>query len=267
MAINKTRLNRYLARMRELKSNVSDASFYDIVRAKIMDLIARGQLDTDELEFLVREVERIFNSDFAGFVQDVKITYNDTLELVNELYDDLGIDISREFDVVRAVEETNDLQLGEYSEQMKREIARKIRDGNIAGKSVRELGEDLTQLGGKAKHYAETLATTGIQRYSQASKNHKAEIAGVFAYEYAGVLRETTRPFCRVLLTHIYHIDDLKKFRNGNLEPVTINCGGWNCIHALEPDPTATEEDIVKGPLQEIFGDAGTLVIYPSEEE
>lgn len=37
------------------------------------------------------------------------------------------------------------------------------------------------------------------------------------------------------------------RLKNGNLEPVIENCGGWNCIHEWEPDPTATIADTVKG--------------------
>lgn len=263
MAIDRARLRQYLREVQALQDRVSDPVFMDIVREKLLDMISRGELDTEELEFILREVDRFFSPDFSKFHLEVKDTYNDTLEVVNDLYDDLGEDISREFSMVREVEKTNDLQIGEYQEKTKEAIARTVRDGIKEDKSVKELERDLRELGGKAEDYAETLAGTHIKRYGRVSKRNKSLQAEVEIYEYAGVLRDTTRPFCRACLHKLFRLDDILNMENGNLEPVIENCGGWNCIHDWEPDPTASEADAVSGKLYtvpggaKLFGDEG----------
>lgn len=256
MAIDRRRLREYLRELQALQARVSDPVFFEVVQAQLIELIARGELDTEELEFILPAVDRIFKTEFAGFETQLLGSYNDTLDLVNELYDDLGEDVSREFATVRAIERTNQLQLDEYEKQTREAIARTVRDGAVEDKSVAELEEDLAELGGKAAQYAGTLAATHLKRYGRASRYHKSLVAGVDIYEYAGVLRDTTRSFCRACLGKLFHIDDILNMMNGNLEPVIENCGGWNCIHEWEPDPTATEADTVSGKLYTVPGGA-----------
>lgn len=60
--------------------------------------------------------------------------------------------------------------------------------------------------------------------------------------------------------------------RNGNLEPVIENCGGWNCIREWEPDPTASEADTVKDKAislkrgVKLFGDDSISKIFRFSE-
>lgn len=264
MAINNERLQAYLDEMRDLQQRVGRTEFVRRFEKKVLDLFARGQIDTADIDILRRELERLFGGEFQGFSGRIRQSYDDVLEVVNTLYDDLGLSISRDFQRVRAIERAIDFQLGEYRASTIESVAREIRRGVIENVNVRDLEQRIFQIGGKAAQYAEAISKTGIKRYGRVSRYQKALIANIQYFQYQGVLRETTRPFCRVNLRKIFHINTILQMLNGNLEPVIENCGGWNCIHEWEPDGTATAEDAVQGQFYtlkggvQVFGEEGT---------
>lgn len=98
---------------------------------------------------------------------------------------------------LRSVETANRLQLGDYEDSVKESIRKTMTDGLTEGKSYGELVQDLKELGDKAARYAETLASTHLKRYSRSMKYQKTLISGTDIFMYAGVLRDTTRAFCR----------------------------------------------------------------------
>ncbi|MEQ8578167.1 MAG: hypothetical protein RIC57_09150 [Balneola sp.] len=265
MAINKTRLREYLRELKAIQEEVGDTKFLEIFEERVLDALARDLIQVDDLEFLESEVSRLFKIDFSKFDLKILQNYNTTIDLVNELYDDIGSNMSREFQQLRALEQVHRLQLDTYADSTVKAIAKIIQTGVIDNEGYKEVAKNIGKLkDDKAKYYAETLAKTQIKRYGRQSRYQKSLIAGVTVYEYAGVLRVTTRPFCRICLGKRFHIDDILKMSNGNLDPVLINAGGWNCIHELEPDPTAKKADAISGKIftvaggAKIFGDANT---------
>ena len=257
MAINKTRLKEYLKELKAIQEEVGDTVFLQQFEERILDALARELIRVEDVEFLEREVGRLFNIDFSKFDLKLLQSYNTTLDLVNDLYDDIAGDMSREFAQLRALEKVHRLQLDNYAKATVSAIAKIISEGVIGNDSYKEVAAAIKALNDdKAAYYAETLAKTQIKRYGRQSRYQKALLAGVTIFEYAGVLRVTTRPFCRACLGHRFHIDDIKKMSNGNLDPVLINGGGWNCIHEFEPDPTARKADAVSGKLYTVTGKA-----------
>lgn len=241
MAINRTRLNDYLREMRSLAGKVSDTHFIDIFEERLIDALSRELINIDDIEFLRREVERLFNMDLAKFDSRIRNSYNEILELVNELYDDLGGDMSRATQQLRALEQVNRLQVGEYKDSTVEGIARAIQKGVIEDQSFKEIKEAIGKLDKRAKFHADAIANTQVRRYSRQTKWQKAMIGGVTIFLYAG--GTPTRQFCIQCRGYRFSLEQIFKLRNRNLEPVYINCGGWRCIHELEPDPTAKEPD------------------------
>lgn len=273
--IDEERLRRYLRRMRALQGRVGNVQFVSIFRAKLQDLLARGLISRQDLSGMEYTLNRLFGDAFTGFEQRLFRSYDNVTEILNEEYDDLAQDVSREFYEMRAVERVARLQLGEYKQSTVDAIVRKVREGLKDGLSVDELTRELSSIDQKAERYARTLAFTQIKRYGRAGKYQKALLAGVEYFQYGGVLRETTRRFCRICLHKIFHINTIFRMRNGNLEPVILNCGGWNCIHNWEPAPTATAEDAASGEMFtfnsgdktiKIFGPEGTDKVFRFSE-
>lgn len=271
MSINKDRFRRYLAEMKALQERVGTTQFVTIFNRKLQDLLSRGLITKADLKGMEDTLTRLFGDSFQGFQQRLFTSYDDVIALLNEEYDDLGGDISRRYQKMQDVERVSRLQLDSYEASTRQAIIRTVREGLMEDLSARELTDKLRPLLDKSKHYAKTLAQTQIKRYGRAGKYRKALQAGVEYFFYAGVLRDTTRRFCRICLHKIFHISTILRMQNGNLEPVILNCGGWNCIHDWEPDPTASAEDAASGEMFifetgnktiKVFGPDGTDKVF-----
>lgn len=255
------RFEEYMNEMAGIQARVGDPVFIRRFELQLFELLSSGQIRDDEVGLILQELESLFTVEFSTYEQAIKSEYDTILSMVNDKYDDLGDDISREFDTVRRIEVTNDLQLGAYKEDTITSIKEKVDKGIRSDKSMTEVQDDIAKINSRSAFYAETLARTSLMRYGRVSKYEKALLADVNIFAYLGILRDTTRPFCRALLNGRYKLEDIQQFRNGNLEPVIHNCGGWNCIHDWEPDPTATEDDVVSGELIYLDEDPGARVI------
>lgn len=255
------RFQAYMDEMLLLQGRIGDPLFIRRFEVQLFDLLASGQIQQTEIELILQEMDMLFDAEFVEFQGRFETGYNEVLSLVNDKYSDIGGDISREVQQMRRIEITNEMQLGEYTETTRQAIKQTIEAGIREEKSVAELEAEIADVNSRAAFYAETLTRTHLMRYGRIGKFEKALIAGVDIFAYLGVLRDTTRPFCRALLHGRYKIADIERFTNGNLEPVIENCGGWNCIHDWEPDPTATDNEVVTGPLIDLDESPGATVI------
>ena len=261
MPFSPKRFEDYMADMQAIQEDVSDPVFLDMVREEVFDLLASGAVDPSQIDELLDDFSIVFDREFTIFEDGIRDGYNRVLSLVNQRYSDLGEDMSTEMRLMRDVEKTNTLQLGEYKQETIDAIKEKIREGLLSDTPRSEIEDAIAAIDSRAAHYAKTLAGTHLMRYGNISRYGKAIQAGVTVFVYLGVLRDTTRNFCRAALGNRYHIDDILKFRNGNLEPVIENSGGWNCIHGWEPDPFALEEEVTRGEMIEVQGSPGSLII------
>ena len=247
MATDKQRYNQFQKDIRALQEELSFKAYYDTIQAKLLDILAKYELkDIDTLWRLRKIVEPAFHPEFRKYVDQIFITYNVVLETVNEYYDDLGVDISRDFDEIRALERVNRTKLGQYEDDEIKRIAKDLRKGIRKGWDHKRIAKQLrTGTGDRVRFYAQTIARTQVKGYSRMAKMEKARIGEVFWFEYVGIIREHTRDFCRNLLAPsdpTYHIDSIMQMNNNNLMPVRIYGGGWNCHHDWEPDPFYNEK-------------------------
>lgn len=244
MAIDRKRLAEFRKQLTALQKSVGFQEHWLSIAAKILDAISKelfAHLTTSQQRQLL---QKLFRPDNAQFVDEVFRAFNATLEIVNTLYDDLGVDIQRDFSKIRAIEKINRTYLGDYEEDAVRDVHRELRIGLFRNENVRQITKRLAGVGGKVTFFADTIARTQIKGYGRTAKAEKARIGEVFFHQYVGIIRPTTRPFCEALINTTHHIDDINKMRNGNLEPVVQFCGGWNCYHDWEPDPRATKSTV-----------------------
>jgi len=242
MAIDKQRLQEFRRDLAALQAQLSFDEHYRVIRAKTLDALSRGLFKDLNQAQMQRFIERNFKPEHAKFIKKIFNTFNDVLSVLNELYKDLGVDVERNFNTLRAIESVNRTRLGDYEDNAVKAIARVIRVGITKNENFREITRRLIGTDEKVTLYADTIARTQVKGYARTAKAEKARIAEVFLYEYAGILRRTTRPFCRALLGTTHHIDRINQMRNGNLNPVWQYCGGWNCYHDWEPDPFAKKQ-------------------------
>lgn len=259
MAIDRKRLTEFRQRLDALFATVSFEERWRTVAAKILDMLSRDAFRKLSAIERRQAIQRLFRPENARFVDAVFDAFENVLKTINELYSDLGVDVNRDFSKIRAIERISLTQLGDYEDGMVKAILRELREAITRNENVKQVTRRLGRLGGRASFYAETLARTQLKGYGRTAKAEKARLGEVFFYEYVGILRPTTRPFCESLIGTTHHIDQINEMRNGNLEPVLLYCGGWNCYHDWEPDPFATQSTLAR--LQEIGDGKRKLVV------
>ncbi len=267
MSIDQERYRKFQSELEGFLSRISLEERMRVIESKLTDWLARQDLDARDLSELERHLRNLLDDDLDPLVKKITSSFDDTLDLVNDLYDDIGDDVGRAFQRVRAVEKVSNSQIGQYKESTLQDIKRRVRKGLRAGEGVDKLRDRISKAGGKAAHYADTIAKTQVKSYGRASKAEKARIGEVEYFEYVGVVRNTTRPFCRAMVGSTHHVKRIREMRNGNLEPVIQHCGGWNCIHDWEPDPFANHEDQAEGDARELEEGDSTVVLFGTESE
>lgn len=237
MSINKKRLKEFQDEMRKLLSDVSFAAGQAVVNDKLISYLSRNA--NPSKEELRRLLYEIFPPEFERYAAGVFKKYNGIVELVNTVYRDFDIEVTRDFSRIKKLEHLTSARLGDYSERAQKEIVKRVRRGVVDKLNIKELSSELKSIGGKVEKYADTISTTQLKGYARLCKSEQANIAEVFYFEYVGQERDTIRDFCAEHLGNIYHIEEINKMDAGKagIKPVITYCGGWNCIHDWEPDP------------------------------
>jgi hypothetical protein len=86
---------------------------------------------------------------------------------------------------------------------------------------------------GVALNQAKTQVHTGLQGYYRASNVNLAKDAGIEKFEYVGPSDSVTRDFCLDHVGEIMTMEEWDALDNGQLSPVSIFGGGYNCRHQL----------------------------------
>lgn len=240
--IDQKRVEQFRKEMAALYESLHFQEFYEISKAKIIDALARGNLDGSMSE-IKRHVKKLFHPQFADYLDNVFERYADVLAVVNSNYAGLGIDITRDMQKVQALEAVNNSRFGKYEDATVREIAHIVRKGMIKRQSWKEIAKQIGGIDNKANFYADTLGRTLVKGYGREGKTIKANIAGVTWFEYVGIMRPNTRPFCAACRGAHFSSHEIRLSKNGQMSPVSRFCGGYNCHHDLEPDPDYSDKD------------------------
>jgi hypothetical protein len=243
MAIDEERYNRWRKELNALLDDLSPSERIQQLEARIFDFLARRDIDPENRPRIQRLLSGIVDEELQPVIENVFERYAETIELANRLYaDELGVDVSRDWDRIRAIENATAQEWGSYKEKTLQNLTTAVREGLVANDTTDELEERIRDVAtGKAERYAETIANTQVSTYGRSLKVEQARKAGVKHFEYVGVVRNVTRPFCRAHAGTTHTLQQIRRLRNGNREPVLINAGGWNCVHGWEPDPFAEE--------------------------
>ena len=232
----------YQRQMRELLNKVDAKEYFAIIEAKVLDYFTKNpKADLTEIK---KFVQWITPPEFSKYSSSIFKNYNDILDLVNNLYADLGVDIQRDFSKIKAVETATQGYLGAFEPAVEKKLVKTIREGLVDNLSRKDFASKISTAGDAVSSYADTIATTKIKQYGRVAKIEKARIAEVLYFDYVGFVRKNTRDFCLNMLELAkggkrWTIGELDALDNGpkQLKPVSQYCGGWNCHHDAEPDP------------------------------
>lgn len=94
-------------------------------------------------------------------------------------------------------------------------------------------------------HQIQTASNTSGMAMDRALRIEQAQAAGVEYFLYDGPPGE--RDFCNHKVGKVFHIDQIRKMRNGQSLPVEYYCGGYNCRHDWVPlvnyDPDQNQDN------------------------
>lgn len=245
--MNYKRYKEFRAEIDGLSKEVDAEEFFSTVESKLMDYLSKHpDADLSELRMIVHE---IMAPRFAAFIDATFGQYDKIITVVNDLYSDLGPDLSREFSEVRAIEKVNMTYLGNYSQKDSELIVKRVQEGLVDKLTVKELTEKIKGVSDAVSSHARVIAQTQIKSYGRNLKYEKAQIGEVFYYRYADLsLLPNSHLFCikevGVAASGVSrHINEINRMSNDTGPmPVITYCGGWHCYHDWEPDPFYEEK-------------------------
>ena len=106
------------------------------------------------------------------------------------------------------------------------QIVTNAKQGNLKGSAL----IDMVQKGIKtSKNILKTEATTKINAFKQIAANTFASIKGIERYMYVNPLDAKTRQFCKQHTGEIKTLKEWDELDNGQINPVSVYVGGYNC--------------------------------------
>ncbi len=197
----------------------------------------------DIVEEALKAAANLINVDLAAQISE---GVTDVLAETSAFYTARGIPVPELRDAISRSQDIETLT-GLFSKNIA-SMRQELRDGTIEVMqdelaqglvSRTDIEELIFQYADGKAHYARTNARLIVSTYNRIGRDQIRESAGLKHGYYYGDARANTRPFCLERIGNIYTLDEIKSMDNGQLAPVQIYAGGWNCIHSwlwVEPD-------------------------------
>lgn len=129
--------------------------------------------------------------------------------------------------------ETAGSEFASVGGQVQEKVVKEIIDGIHAGRTSSELSDILQRKFDHGRAQSRTVVNTALLGLNRTKRIRTAEIAGVTRFKYSGPSPD--RPFCRQHYKKIYTREEISGLSNGQISPVRIYCGGYNCRHQWVP--------------------------------
>ncbi len=263
MAIDQARYERFERDLAQLREGVTVAQYLARVRTRLLNYLSRTGTDRNDIPTVRAYLRDLIPLELQPFVDQVTGSYLTTLDLINEHYADFGVVITRDFPRVQAVGQRFTPRPRPVRQDVLDALVRELRASGIQNESISGLKKRIDGLESKASNSALALAETQVMTVARAGTADQARSAGIGIFQYVGLRRGSNRPFCHVMVGQTLTITTIDQLRNGNREPVLLNCGGWRCIHKWEPDPFAKASDLTADDRLVTFLDGRRSIILP----
>lgn len=250
-----TAINDFVALYTEaIIEGLGDLSAADIAKLDLDAVVGKA----------LEEVATLINDDLAAEIQSsVRSVIDETTLFYNSID---GLQVPDLLDAVSRTKEVKKLnklfatniatmrdELREGTiEVMQSELAQGLLDRS-------DLEELIFQYADGKAHYARTNARLIVSSYNRIGREAVRQEADLTHGYYYGDARRSTRPFCLRCIDKVFTIQEIEQMDNGQLHPVKIYAGGWNCIHSwLWVDPEWDDELAAK---------INTVPISPVDED
>jgi hypothetical protein len=174
------------------------------------------------------EVGRLLNDDYQRILEEsyegYKLMFDEAFQFSEESLAKL--------DAMKQLDFNQFNQLGQKSAES---LSRGIVDLQFGAVTRKQMLEQFEKAIETNKGYINTWVNTGLSGYYTQSNVLLAEDAGMDRFKYVGNINPNTRPFCRKHINEVRTIagwNSLNK-EQGQIAPVSIWRGGYNCVHAL----------------------------------
>lgn len=261
------------AQKRMLREVLTLTKDLELSNGRIMPTIGNLKLISKIKEKLNKAV---VNKDYLNGVKDLLKSFESIQSTQLGYFKTIsdGKTTQQKYDLVRgmAIENTA-AQLTEsgidanVTSKLKDMLLRSVTSGGLYRDLVGEVSEFLSNTDkspGALSRYAKTYTTTALNQFAGQTNKLMTEDSGAEWFRYVGSDIETTREFCELMTDKDYfhkseipellkgHIDgkkceiyDKTKLPKGMIEGTNkdnfqVNCGGWNCRHAVVPVLTFT---------------------------
>jgi hypothetical protein len=208
--------------------------------------ISGDQLNTAELLPLVEKALEA-SADFinVNLANEIQSGVGSVLDETTAFYAARNLELPNLSDAVtnsRAATEIRDLfttNMASMREELRDGTIDVLQDELAQGFLIRDdLEELIFQYADGKAHYARTNARMVVSTFNRIGREQIRESAELKHGYYYGDARVNTRPFCLHLIGKVFTIQQIEQMDNGQLSPVSIYAGGWNCIHSwLWVDP------------------------------
>ena len=195
----------------------------------------RDDLGAAEMQRAIKEA--MDESGYDDLIQDILDTEPEHMkELVDGLYKKFDIKMPQYSTRATANGLSQQLLLQQKSfatDALRSVINISRGTGEVPTSNIIRLAEDLYKT--KITNGTSTMLQ-GLYRTTNELAGRKAKIKD---YRYVGPLDDITRPFCRKHINEVKTMAEWNQLDNGQLDPVSVFGGGYNCRHELVPE---TEE-------------------------
>lgn len=261
------------AQKRMLREVLTLTKDLELSNGRIMPTVGNLKLISKIKEKLNKAV---VNKDYLNGVKDLLKSFESIQSTQLGYFKTIsdGKTTQQKYDLVRgmAIENTA-AQLTEsgidanVTSKLKDMLLRSVTSGGLYSDLVGEVSEFLSNTDkspGALSRYAKTYTTTALNQFAGQTNKLMTEDSGAEWFRYVGSDIETTREFCDLMTDKDYfHKSEIPELLKGNIDGkkceiydktklpkgmiegtnkdnFQVNCGGWNCRHAVVPVLTFT---------------------------
>ena len=193
-----------------------------------------GRVDVVDVALNRQQVQNIL-VDSGYFTEAQNLLDNESFDQYNKLYGEsfqFAPASLQEIQALKQLDFGQFNQLGTKAGESLNRILTTVQLGDMSfNQAVDEFASAATQLGNHSK----TWVNTGLQGVYSKANTMLAEDNGITEFQYVGPRDQITRPFCKSHLFEIKTTDEWNQLNDeqGQIAPVSVDRGGWNCRHQL----------------------------------
>ena len=163
--------------------------------------------------------------------------YQSIIEIMKGVYTDLySLGIALPDDTLVQIETQRQLDLQQFTQISKNHnpiITRELMNASIDLGAIDAIQDNIMASVSTMSSNTNTWITTGLNGFTQSIGIAMAIAIGVTLYQYVGPFDGKTRPFCRRHIGQIKTLSGWNSLDNGQINPVGVYRGGYNCRHIL----------------------------------